>query len=1155
MEQNWVIHNSQLLAYRSPFGAVSYNETIILQLDFAVGIVPDAVTLRLWSEQHGEEKHAMILSDKSDACHHKYQFCIKAPNQLGILWYYFIIVVCGKTYFYGNNAANLGGEGQLYDKEPPSFQITVYKPEVVTPGWFKEGIIYQIMPDRFFNGEPDGKVLNPKKGSVIHSHWNNTPFYIRDPDNGSIVAYDFFGGNLRGVMAKLPYLQDLGVTVVYFNPIFESPSNHRYDTADYHHVDSMLGDNELFKELCDEARKHGISVILDGVFSHTGSDSIYFNREGNYPELGAYQSKDSPYYPWYRFKNWPDEYEAWWNVDALPNTNENEPSYLDFIIKNKNSVVNHWMKLGVKGWRLDVVDELPDQFVKQFRQTMKQADPEAVLIGEVWEDASHKVSYSQMRNYLGGEQLDGAMNYPFRQILLDFILGQRDARQTQMMLMSLYENYPRENFYAMMNLIGSHDVPRILTLLGEAPSADHLTVGEQARHQLLPKQRQLAIARLKLMTLWQMTFPGVPSIYYGDEAGVEGYKDPFNRKSFPWGTEDKELVDWYKAITALHHQYDALKTGEWIGLVAEEDVYGFVRRIVNGKDVFGQAKQDNVLVVLFNRSPEKAVNISVNVRPWCRGALLDVLNQDQEVLLDGGMLAVTLQPLEGKLLVQKEEYAFPRQCGILMHPTALPSRYGIGDLGKEAYEFVNFLVKAKQKVWQVLPLNPTGFGESPYQCLSAFAGNHLLISLGKLVAAGWLTANDIKRYPVCKSAQVEFDKVRKAKDRLLRIAFDRFRLEEPSPAYEKFVADHNSWLDDYALFMALKAYFKEAAWYDWPKPVVLREETALSYYKNLLTDEIQYQRFLQYIFFSQWLELKHYANRWGVKIVGDVPIFVAPDSSDVWANPQLFELDATGRPTKVAGVPPDYFSKTGQLWGNPLYNWEELAKTDYAWWRSRFELLLTTVDIVRVDHFRGFEAYWAVPAGEKTAIKGQWIKGPGTEFFATISKYLGKLPIIAEDLGIITPEVDDLKNEFFFPGMKVLHFAFEPSEACDGCLPVIADKNSVIYTGTHDNDTTIGWYKELVSTEPAIENCIRQVLGLAQDPTGEEICQALVNFAYASNANTAIIPLQDILALDSSARMNRPGTIGGNWQWRCLKQAFTPELAAWLAELAVKHGR
>lgn len=1153
MDQKLILHNSQLPAFRSPFGAVSCSETITLRLKLDLANEPQTVELRLWNEGRGEEKITMsLLSKKKDGL--LYETVITAPANPGLIWYYFIIESGGVTSFYGNNQDYLGGEGQLYNTEPPSFQITVYKAGTKTPEWLKEAVIYQIMPDRFYNGEPGGVILNPKKGSLIHAHWDNIPFYIREKDNGKIMAYDFFGGNLRGIMAKLPYLQELGVTAIYLNPIFEAPSNHRYDTSDYHRIDGMLGSNELFAELCAEAGKCGMVIILDGVFSHTGSDSIYFNREGRYPEVGAYQSKASPYYKWYNFNNWPNDYQCWWGVDNLPNVNETEPTYMNYIISGDNSVLKHWMRLGVKGWRLDVVDELPSQFVKEFRQTMKDIDPEAAVIGEVWEDASHKVSYGEMRHYLGGEEIDSAMNYPFRQIVIDFLLGNKDAVYTHKALMSLYENYPRENFYAMMNLLGSHDVTRILTLLAEAPPPEKLEAAEQAKYRLPPDKIKLGLDRLKLAVLWQMTFPGAPSVYYGDEAGLQGYKDPFNRGTFPWGKENQELLSWHKTLIALRHKYDALRTGEWQLVIAEGDVYGYVRFIENGKDVFGKEKADNSILILFNRNVDKPVNLNINVRKWCRGILIDVLDDNQEIMLNGGLLAMTLQPSEGKILVQREELAFPRQSGILLHPTSLPSRYGIGDVGKEAYDFINFLAKSKQKLWQVLPINPVGFGESPYQCLSAFAGNHMLIALGKLVPIGLLSVSEIKSYPACDPTKVDYDKVKFHKDRLLRVAFRNFRIDKKPAAYSKFITESKEWLEDYALFMALKNYLKGAPWYEWPKKLAMRDEDTLDYYRDLLAEEVEYHRFLQYIFFRQWQELKLYANRWGIKLIGDIPIFVAHDSSDVWANPQLFKLDENNRPIGVAGVPPDYFSKTGQLWGNPIYNWAEMAKDDYKWWRNRFEVALTMTDIVRIDHFRGIEAYWEIPAGQETAENGQWIKGPGGEFFATIRKYFGNLSVIAEDLGVITPEVEDLKAEFNLPGMKVLHFSLG-SNAEGQYKPFVIEKNSVLYTGTHDNDTTVGWYKELTNYAPEEADCVRKTVKAQAKASAEEICDLLVEFAYASNANTVIIPLQDLLKLGSETRMNRPGTVGDNWQWRCLKVDFTPELTARLAELAAKHKR
>jgi 4-alpha-glucanotransferase len=1152
MRQDLIFHDSRSLVFRSPFGAVSCNQKIILRLQVVAEVEPKQVTVRLWLDGIGESK--VVMSAVGDATPRVYQAQVTAPATPGILWYYFIVTSNDQSYYYGNNSASLGGIGQMSAEIPPAYQVTVYREGTVTPDWFKEAVMYQIFVDRFFNGEDQQQVLNPKKGSLLHSHWDNTPYYIRDVDTKEIVAFDFFGGNLRGVMAKLSYLKELGITVIYFNPIFESASNHRYDIADYKKIDPMLGDNALFAELCAQAGKMGISIILDGVFSHTGSDSIYFNREGNYPSIGAYQSKDSPYYKWYRFAEHPAVYESWWGIDTLPNVEELEPSYLEYMIEGQDSVVNYWLKQGAKGWRLDVVDELPDAFVKKLYHTVKAADPENIVIGEVWEDASHKSSYGKLREYLNGDELDSVMNYPFRKILLDFFLGDTDAEYTQQALLSLYENYPREHFYAMMNLIGTHDVPRILTLLGEAPPDTTLSIAEQAKYRLTAPQKTLAKARLKMLSLWQMTFPGVPCVYYGDEAGNQGYKDPFNRGTYPWGQEDRELLDWYKQVIAIRNQFDALRTGEWIPLTATGDLYGYIRRIVNSRDVFNRAKQDNTFIVLFNRNKESVAELSLDVRPWCRGVLLDVLNGNQEIALQHGKLTVTLQPLEGKLLLQLERPAFVRECGVLLHPTALPSKYGIGDLGKEAYAFINFLHDSKQKVWQILPLNPPGYGESPYQCLSAFAGNHLLIALGKLVQSKLLTVDEVRGCPLFDADKVEFDQVRLYKEKRLRWAFHKFRQQEPLPAYQDFVQENAVWLENYVLFMALKQYFAEKTWNEWPQDIAFRESAALEYYRQILAEEQDYHRFLQFIFFSQWWELKRYAGQRNVKIIGDMPIFVAYDSSDVWANPHLFALNEAGYPTKVAGVPPDYFSETGQLWGNPHYRWDVMADDDYFWWRERFRFLMKIVDTIRVDHFRGFEAYWEIPAGQETAIDGQWIIGPGAQFFTIMLKYLGRLPIIAEDLGNITPEVDDLKNEFYFPGMKVLQFSFE--QDCFGqCLPFVCDKNTAVYTGTHDNDTTLGWYKHVQAGEPEVADCVRQQLGLEPGLPDNVVCWRFIEMAYGSNANTVIIPLQDILCLDSEARMNVPGTVGNNWSWRCRKDNLNSEIAGKLAALTAKYQR
>lgn len=1149
MATEWIRHDSHIAQFRQPFGAVAGGSRVWLTVQVARPPFPDAVLLRVWQDGVGETLKAMTLATE-DTSGHWYTTELSVPPEPGWLWYSFQITVGERLYFYGDNAEGLGGEGQLYEQNPPSYQITVYRPGTVTPHWFKHAVMYQIFPDRFYRTAGEYPL---KPGSVLQSHWENTPGYVRDVDSGRMLAYDFFGGNLRGIQEKLPYLKELGITVLYLNPIFSSVSNHRYDTADYKTVDALLGGDAAFRELCEAAEAAGIRLILDGVFSHTGDDSRYFNRYGRYPDIGACQSPASPYYTWYRFHQYPHSYEAWWGIDTLPNVEEMEPSYRDFIIRNPDSVIRHWLRQGAKGWRLDVADELPDEFIVELRQAMQETDREAVLIGEVWEDASRKESYGVLRRYLQGDELDSVMNYPFRSVLLDFALGRQDAFRIHRLLMSLYENYPRHHFYALMNLIGSHDVPRALTVLGEAP--DDLKGYEQAVHRLSPAARRLAGARLKMLALWQMTFPGVPCVYYGDEAGVEGFKDPYNRRTYPWGREDGELLGWYRQVIALRHQHAFLRTGEWISLPLQPDIYGYIRVIQGGRDALGEAAADGAALVLFNRHPERRVTLQVAVRPWCHGFLKDVLGDGGEYPVQQGLVSVQLEPLEGKLLIQQERDALPRQAGLLLHPTSLPSPYGIGDLGQGAAQWLQFLRAAKQSLWQVLPLQPVGYGESPYQCLSAFAGNPLLISPDLLQEAGWLTpAECAAAADVLPAGPIYYAQASRLKYDLLQAAFQRFQQAAPPTDFTAFCEAQKWWLDDYALFMAVKTHFNGLPWIDWPSDISLRQPAAVARYRKKLQQECEYQRFLQYCFFTQWQALKRQASAAGIALVGDVPIFVAHDSCDVWLNRQLFDLDAAGRPRTVAGVPPDYFSKTGQLWGNPQYRWEEMARDDYAWWRKRLTVMLQMVDILRIDHFRGFEAFWAIPGTAKTAVRGRWVKGPGEAFFQVLERELGTLPLIVEDLGVITPEVEELKHRFFFPGIQVLQFLIGQDEHGQ-CRPLGSLRNCALYTGTHDNDTTVGWFTALRQEQPALADCVCRELGLTPAATAAEVCRAAVEWVYQSQANSAIVPLQDMLALPTAARMNCPGTLGDNWRWRYTESDLTPELAAYLAGLTERCQR
>ncbi|MBP2651606.1 MAG: malQ [Firmicutes bacterium] len=1150
MFTDWLVHDSQQLFYRSPFGALPCNADVQLRLAIDASRTIDEVLLRTWRDGSGEQ--IILMSYEANTDNKKiYRATFAAPANPGLLWYYFIIRSRGDIFYYGNNLYKSGGVGEISRIPPSSYQITVYQKKSKTPDWFKHTVVYQIFVDRFYNGNPDGKIHNLKLGSLIHSSWDNDPIYIRERADGAILAYDFFGGNLKGIIAKLPYLKELGVGVIYLNPVFEAPSNHKYDTADYKNIDPTFGTNEIFREFCDKARQMGISVILDGVFSHTGSDSVYFNKDGNYPEVGAYQSEKSPYYSWYRFSKHPDQYESWWGVGTLPNVEEMEPSYRKYILHSDNSVIRHWQRLGAKGWRLDVADELPDQFLRELRQAVKETDKDAVIIGEVWEDASNKVSYSETRGYFSGDELDSVTNYPFRRIVLDFLLGYRESTAVRAIQMALYENYPKENFYACLNVLGSHDVPRVITLLGGHEPRPDGPYGVEMKRKLNAEERILAINRLKIAVLWQMTFPGAPCVYYGDEAGLEGYTDPLNRRPYPWGKEDPELIEWYKKIIAFRNKYAILRTGYWHPIAPHPDVYGYIRSLNDGRDAFGECQEDNVVVVLINRSLE-AREVSIDLSPWCQGLLFDILNYGQEIAIGTGQTSIYLRPLEGKLLLAKLDDC-PKKCGTLLHITSLPSVHGIGSLGKEARRFVDFLALAGQKYWQILPLNPIGAGNSPYQSVSAFASEPLLVDIDLLVADNLLEEDKIKvaqtKYNISTiKNKINYEAVKQYKEKLLRIAFKNFDANH-SEHFTTFLCDNKPWLNDYALYMALGRHFNTLDWNCWPDLVAKRDQTTLDNYRELLAQEINYHIFTQYIFSRQWLAVKSYANSKGIEIIGDLPIFVAYSSADVWANPKLFKLDQAGKPIAVAGVPPDYFCKTGQLWGNPLYDWDKMAEDDFNWWRDRFAAILKIVDVVRVDHFRGFEAAWEVPFGDKTAESGQWVKGPGNLLFTVIEKYFGKLPIIAEDLGVITPEVVEIRKQCRFPGMKVLQFLFD----CDhygNPQPLWCEPDTVVYTGTHDNNTTLGWYQENVVKGEG--GCVGKYLG---DYSADDIAWKLIDLAYRCRSELAIVPVQDFLGLDAKSRMNVPGTAEGNWDW-CLQTNSIPQaLAAKIRNMAIKYNR
>ena len=560
-----VRHDSRDPLYRTPSGARPTGSDVILRCraDDA-----RAVTLRLWWDD-GEIRRPMTASPRGAGL---FEIRLTLPEQSGLLWYYFIVDFDGETRLYGNADDRLGGEGRLYDHEPPSFQLTVYDEEFDTPRWMREGLLYQIMPDRF---AARGK--NAPEAGWLHEKWDEPPAIHVDPSTHDNRADDFFGGNFRGVMDRLDYLKELGVTAIYFNPIFRARSNHKYDTGDYETIDPSFGTREDFEALCDRARAVGIRILLDGVFSHTGSDSRYFNRLGRYDSLGAYQSLESPYASWYRFKRWPDEYDCWWGFETLPTVNKSDESYRRYILTGENAIVKRWLRRGASGWRLDVADELPVPFLRTLRKSVKSVDPDAAVLGEVWEDASNKVAYGQLRCYCLGDTLDSVMNYPLREGLIGFLLGEIDAYALKRRLDALYENYPAPFAAALMNLLGSHDKARVINRLsGVEP--ENRPREERAFTPLSDAEYERGKRRFIKAWRFLCAMPGMPCLYYGDEAGAQGGDDPFCRGTYPWGHEDRALMEEIKRVNHARLKSRAAQNGSLELIAPDADTLTVVRR-------------------------------------------------------------------------------------------------------------------------------------------------------------------------------------------------------------------------------------------------------------------------------------------------------------------------------------------------------------------------------------------------------------------------------------------------------------------------------------------------------------------------------------------------------------------------------------------------
>lgn len=649
----YAYHNSRNSVYRTPFGAVALGSKVSLALD-VYNVDEPRVTLRTWQDGKGEtcvqtkQDKKITLEDGA-----RYVASIK-PTNLEICWYYFIIEdKKGNKRFYGPQQGHVGGEGMLFEYEPPSYQITVYKERDHYPEWFETALVYQIFPDRYKRGKDWKKRVQTLQEShkgvarVFEPNWNKLPSYTKDKA-GDVTHWDFYGGTLQGIIEDLPRIKSMGFSAIYLNPIFKAQSNHRYDTGNYLQIDSVLGDEKTFVRLCKHAKKLGISIILDGVFNHTGVDSLYFNRYGNYDSEGAWKNPNSPYRDWYLFHHMApstdgnDSYDSWWGVKDLPTMNKQCKAWQEFVY-GKDGVVEKWLKLGARGWRLDVADELNDAFLMHIKQAEDRVNPEALLLGEVWEDASNKVAYSEMRHYLCGEELDSVMNYPFRDSVLAYLMGDTGASGLAECMMQLKENYPPHAFYETLNLLGSHDRPRVLSVLGGALGWNtDAPEDERGNHRHENGVLKLAKGRLMLALLIQMLSPGVPCVFYGDEVGLQGLADPYNRATYPWNHEDVDTKKMYEAAIRLRLNHPEFVHYDVLPFSVGEDVYAFWRFVKHLGLRF---------LVAVNRSLEEEHVITVDVRP---NAQVEGLFGDCKYILDEDGLHITLPRLGGCVFLVDE---------------------------------------------------------------------------------------------------------------------------------------------------------------------------------------------------------------------------------------------------------------------------------------------------------------------------------------------------------------------------------------------------------------------------------------------------------------------------------------------------------------------
>ena len=1108
-----ILHDSRKAEYREPFGAAQTGTKVSLTIKIN-DPTPESVRLMLW---HGDDPavHYLEMSEKEDG---RYTASFPVPDEGCLVWYAFEIETEREderaVFYYGNNTENLGGEGRVYIDDPHRYQITVYK-EAEVPEWYKDGIVYQIFPDRFARDdkwrertEAANSKVNERRDDmkrIIQEDWTKPAYYVRD-ETGKVVEWPMPGGSLKGIEEKLDYLRSLGVSCIYLNPVFEASSNHRYDTGDYMHIEAALGTDEDFEELAAAAKDRGMRIILDGVFSHTGADSIYFDKMGNYSrmhpdevnEAGAWGNEDSPYRKWFKFdKNERYGYSSWWGVEDLPEVDENDPDYREFIL-GEDGVVAHWMKKGASGWRLDVADELPDSFIAETRARIKATDPDGLLLGEVWEDASNKISYGERRKYFMGDELDSTMHYPLRDILLDYINYTIGSSGAVDRLMSIAENYPPQNFYATLNLLGSHDRTRIMTMM--AAEEDYRS----------------ATKKVKVLSTLQYCLPGVPCIYYGDEVGLMGGTDPANRSGYPWGFENLDLGYHYRMLGLIYDEHPLLKDGGFEFLSGKngivDDIFAFTR---TGRDAAGT---EETILVLANRRYAQA-EIDLGKFDGLRsGYALELLTSEELPLDEEGSLGIikmdSLSSMVISLRADKPEAEdLGRSAGVICHISSLPE----GKLGKGAREFVDRIASAGFTIWQVLPLNPAGQGNSPYSSYAAFAGEPSFIDYDEL---------------------------------------------PDTEGYYEFIKENSYWLHDYIAYNLIKDMNDSKPWYEWPEKY--KNADALRFISTLNDEQKAKSSKLvgeQYCFYSQWNDLKAYANSKGVRIMGDLPMYMAADSADVWANKHIFRMDDTGTQSVHAGVPPDPFSKEGQDWGNPLYNWDVLKDDGYGWWLRRIRQCAERYDILRIDHFRGLSEYYAIPEGGDPK-EGCWQHSAGLRFLADMRGMLRAeglgMKILVEDLGHLDDGVKNLLKLSGLPGMDIWQFSADHMKEMCEKEPEKA-MNRAFYTGTHDNNTLIGYLRE---RSGGSDHEYSEHEGGAASEMGSTVeALAVIRKIYESPAVLAMLQIQDVLMLGEEARMNVPGVPEGCWTWKMpgstVEEAFleADERLKWFNALAERTGR